>query len=321
MHPEDHPDEIAKVLARGETPAGSHRPIMVEEVLEALDPRPGQTVMDCTLGYGGHARELYAAVQPGGRLLAVDVDPFELPRTQSRLKELGYPEPSLLVRRMNFSGVPDWIAEITDSGVDILFADLGLSSMQLDDPARGFSYKFQGPLDMRMSPEQGPSAATWLAHATTAELTNILEENADLSGVEDLSQAILQAHDRDPKQSTRDLAGVIRHEVMRRPQEFDDTPDGIVRRVFQALRIAVNGEFDALDHLLEGLPSCMKSGGRVAFLTFHSGEDRRVKKAFKAGLNRGDFSEVARRVIRPSPEEQRANSRSGAAKLRVAIRA
>jgi 16S rRNA (cytosine1402-N4)-methyltransferase len=317
--PERFPDDVAKVLAAGKTPAGTHRPIMVREVLAALAPRPGDVAVDCTLGYGGHARELLAAVQPGGRLLAVDADPVELARTEVRLRRLGFPPAALVVRRMNFAGVAQWIAAEAPGGADVLLADLGLSSMQMDDPVRGFTFKVDGPLDMRMNPSRGRTAAELLSQLDREGLARLLKENADEPRAGELAEAILRAQVRAPLTTTAALAQVVRS-ACGPPRGSADESDAVVRRVFQALRIAVNDELGALDALLRSLPFCLKPGARAAFLTFHSGEDRRVKRAFRAGQRAGVYALIAARPIRATPEEQRANPRSASAKLRFAVR-
>jgi 16S rRNA (cytosine1402-N4)-methyltransferase len=311
LQPERYADDVAKVLDSGKTPAGMHRPILVREILEILSPKPGETAVDATLGYGGHARELLAAVQPGGRLLAVDADPVELPKTEARLRTLGYPPESLLVKRMNYAGLAAWLATEAPDGVDGLLADLGLSSMQLDDPARGFTCKADGPLDMRMNPARGLSAADLLTRLDRESLAHLLAENADEPQAELIAAAIVRSQQRRPLATTQQLAEVIRNTV---------ADADAVRRVFQAIRIAVNDEFGALETFLRQLPACLKPGGRVAILSFHSGEDRRVKQAFKAGLQAGLYREIAPEIIRPGLEEQRANPRSSSAKLRYAIR-
>lgn len=318
--PERYAEDVAKVLAGGKTPAGTHRPIMVSEILEVLAPRPGEIAMDCTLGYGGHARELLAAVQPGGRLLAMDADPLELPKTEARLRGLGFPPETLVVRRMNFAGFAGFVADESPDGVDLLLADLGVSSMQLDDPARGFSYKVDGPLDMRMNPARGATAADLLSKLDEDQLAEILAENSDEPHASELSRAILLAQARSPLATTRSLAEVVETACDKLFQQSGDTVKDTVRRVFQALRIAVNDEFGTLAAVLRQLPYCLKPGGRAAFLTFHSGEDRRVKLAFKSGLRDGIYSSIADEIIRPSADEQHANPRSSAAKLRFAIR-
>jgi 16S rRNA (cytosine1402-N4)-methyltransferase len=316
QNPERYAEDVAKVLASGKTPAGTHRPIMVREILDALALQPGEIVVDCTLGYGGHSRELLASVQPGGRLIALDQDPLELPKTEARLRALGFPEESLVVRRMNYAGVSALCAA---EKVDAMLADLGLSSMQIDDPARGFTFKTEAPLDMRMNPQKGLSAAELLARSSVEEIATWLREFSDEPHAAHFATAIKAAR---TLQKTTELAELIRREYPRgsRRVEADDIETS-VRRVFQAIRIAVNDEFGALDTFLRHLPGCLKPGGRVAILTFHSGEDRRVKQAFKSGLKDGLFFAVADEVIIASPEERRANPRSVPAKLRWAVRA
>jgi len=318
--PEKYADDVAKVIARGRTPVGTHRPIMVREVLKALAPQPGHIAVDCTLGYGGHAQELLAAVQPGGRLLAVDRDPIELPKAESRLRALGFPADSLVVKRMNYAGIARFIEAEAPGGADVLLADLGLSSMQIDDPARGFTFKVDGPLDMRMNPKHGQPASSLLSTLSEHELARILKDNADEPLASILARAILLAHDRTPLTTTRELAAVVGSAMVAQSHRSSETADEAVRRVFQALRIAVNDELGSLDIFLGQLPRCLKTGGRVAILSFHSGEDRRVKRAFKNGLRDGRYASISDDVIRPSAEEQRANPRSSAAKLRWAIR-
>lgn len=291
---------------------------MVREILAALAPRPGELAIDCTLGYGGHSREILNAIAPGGRLLGLDVDPIELPKTERRLREAGVPEDSLIVRRSNFAGLSRVVAEVFPEGADIILADLGLSSMQLDDPARGFSFKLDAPLDMRMNPHHGQSAAALLARLDEVRLAELLVDHADEPRAAQLARAICNAHSRQPVTTTRVLADVIRGSLSDRGVP-DEEVSRSIRRVFQALRIAVNDEFGALDSLLRQVVGCLRPGGRVAFLTFHSGEDRRVKLAFKSGLRDQQYAAVSE-VIRPSAEEQHANPRSASAKLRVAMR-
>ena len=312
------PDEVAHVLAKGRTPAGTHVPIMVAEVLAALAPAPGERAVDVTLGHGGHAQRLLERVLPGGRLLALDTDPIELPRTEARLRALGHDEPSLVVRRSNFAGLPAALASVGwEDGADVLLADLGLSSMQIDDPVRGFTFGAEGPLDMRMNPQRGVSAAQWLERVSATDLVTALRENADEPHAEAIAEGL--ARRRGHLATTQDLADAVRAAVAALVP--DDEADDSVRRVFQAVRIEVNDEFGALDTLLRALPWCVRPGGRVAFLSFHSGEDRRVKKAFQTGERDGTWAEVSPEVVRATPEERRANPRSRPAKLRWARRA
>ncbi|WP_240907095.1 16S rRNA (cytosine(1402)-N(4))-methyltransferase RsmH [Paludisphaera rhizosphaerae] len=318
--PDRYPDDVAKVIAGGKTPAGTHRPIMAAEILTMLEPRSGEVAVDCTLGYGGHARLLLAAVQPGGRLLGMDADPIELARTEARLRGLGFPPESLVVRRMNFAGLPRFLADESPAGADVLLADLGVSSMQIDDPDRGFSFKVAGPLDMRMNQAKGRPASVLLSGLSRPALARILAENADEPHALAMAGAILRAHSAGPIETTQGLAEVVRGEAERLGLSSDAAED-VVRRVFQAIRIEVNDEFGALTEFLRVLPACLKPGGRVAILTFHSGEDRRVKSAFKDGLRDGVYASIADDVVRASAAERRDNPRSSSAKLRYAVRA
>jgi 16S rRNA (cytosine1402-N4)-methyltransferase len=313
--PDRYVDDVEKILGAGKTPAGTHRPIMVEEILAVLKPRAGEIAVDCTLGHGGHASRLLQAIQPDGKLIAFDTDPIELPKTEARLRASGCEPDSLVVVRSNFVGLAHTLAVHATTGVDVLLADLGLSSMQIDDPKRGFSYKHDGPLDMRMNPLRGLSASEWLAKTSLADLAQLLSENADEPQAEPLARAIFQAQSRNPLTTTQSLVAVVRR-IMSNKSEA--TSSATVQRVFQAIRIAVNDEFGALDALLRQLPKCMKPGGRIAILSFHSGEDRRVKTAFKLGLSQGTFSQISEDVIRTSYGEQHANPRSASAKLRWA---
>ena len=309
------------MLAAGKTPAGSHRPIMVAEILAVLALRPGEHAVDCTLGFGGHARELCARLNPGGRLIGLDVDPFEHPKTTARLRAAAWGEEIFTAIRSNFAGLPKVLGSLGLAGVDAILADLGVSSMQLDDPARGFTFKTDSPLDLRLNPARAPSAAEWLARVTPAALATALTENSDEPHAELLARELAGLRRRTPLTRTLQLADAIRailreHAPRQDPEAIDDS----VRRVFQAIRIAVNDEFGALEMFLRHLPACLKPGGRVAILTFHSGEDRRVKQAFRAGVRAGVYAATNDEVVRASPEERRANPRSSSAKLRWAIR-
>jgi 16S rRNA (cytosine1402-N4)-methyltransferase len=301
--PERYADDVAKVIAGGKTPAGTHRPIMVAEVLEVLAPQAGEFAVDCTIGYGGHAVALLAAIQPGGQLLGIDIDPLELPKTEARLRALGFGPDSFATHRTNYAG----LARVLEKPADIILADLGLSSMQIDNPERGFTFKVDGPLDLRMNPQRGQTASALLASLDEAALAALLLENADEPASDRFARSILES----PVSTTLQLANAVR-----RVGGDDDA----VRRVFQALRIAVNDEFRALDAFLRDLPLCLKPGGRVAVLAFHSGEDRRVKKAFQEGARNGIYSDISRDIARPTAEEVRANPRSRSAKLRWARR-
>ncbi len=322
LNPARYGADVAKVLASGKTPAGSHRPIMVSEILAVLALQPGEHAVDCTLGFGGHARELLARINPGGRLIGLDVDPVEQPKTIARLRAAGWGEEVFTAVRSNFAGLPKVLGELGLDGVDAVLADLGVSSMQLDDPARGFTFKTDSPLDLRMNPSRAPSAADWLARVSAGALASALTENADEPQAELLARELTNRRGRMPFTRTLQLADSIRT-ILREhnPRRDPATEDDCVRRVFQAIRIAVNDEFGALDMFLRHLPDCLKPRGRVAILTFHSGEDRRVKHAFRQGMRAGIYSATNDEIVRAGAEERRANPRSSSAKLRWARRA
>jgi 16S rRNA (cytosine1402-N4)-methyltransferase len=312
--PQRYSETVARVLASGKTPAGTHRPVMVQEIMEVLAAKPGAIAVDCTLGYGGHAQEILARISPGGRLLGLDADPIELPKTEARLRSLGYGPEVFSAHRSNFAGLPQVLAKAGLPGADLILADLGVSSMQIDDPSRGFSTKQAGPLDMRMNPARGQSASVLLLCIDAAKFARLLEEDSDEPHSERLASVL--AGKSFP--TTLSLASAIRSELSRLSEEAVELS---VRRVFQALRIAVNDEFSALDTFLRRLPSCLNPSGRVAILTFHSGEDRRVKKSFASGRDADVYSQISDQVIRPGVTERNANPRSSSAKLRWACRA
>lgn len=321
LQPEKYAGDIGKILASGKTPAGMHRPILVAEILEVLNPQPGEQAVDCTLGYGGHATELLRRVSPGGCLLGLDVDPIEMPKTVARLRTAGYDESCFLSKASNFAGLKAALTSVAWEGADVVLADLGVSSMQIDDPERGFTFKVDAPLDLRMNPKRGIPASEWLARVSVAQLETALAVNSDEPHAAVLARGLVNYRARSPILRTVVLAEIVRKLVTdaHEPGNREDPTDS-VRRVFQALRIEVNDEFSALDTWLRQLPSCLKSGGRVAVLTFHSGEDRRVKQAFREGQREGVYSFVNREVVVAGPEERRANPRSTSAKLRWAIR-
>jgi 16S rRNA (cytosine1402-N4)-methyltransferase len=305
-------ETLAKVRAAGKTPAGLHVPILLPQIMRVLAPQPGERAVDCTLGSGGHAA---AILEAGATLLGLDQDPLEIERTEARLREKAAPE-ALIVKRMNFAGLPRALAEVGwEDGADVILADLGCSSMQFDNPSRGFSFKHDGPLDMRMNPKRGVSAREMLRKLSASKLQSLLSENADEPRAEILAQALAGTD----QVSTTAFAAAIRSALPFRLDE--DERETTVRRVFQALRIAVNEEFTALDTFLNQLPDCLRPGGRVAILTFHSGEDRRVKHLLRDALRGGIFSETNDDVIRPSAEEIRSNPRASPAKLRWAVKA
>lgn len=287
---------------------------MVQEVLECLRPAPGDLAVDCTLGGGGHAREILGRIRPGGRLIGLDVDPIELPRTEAALRAEGFGPDTFVARNVSFAALATVLG--TERPADMILADLGTSAMQLDSPARGFNYKAPGPLDMRMNPSRGAPAHTLFDRLHETELAALLDENAD----EPHAALIARLLKAERPQTTHALERLVRAGLTSADAAIPKAEVKMsIRRTFQALRIAVNHELSALDALLRAIPRCLAPGGRAVILTFHSGEDRRVKKAFQAGLRDGTYAEVARDVIRSSMDETRANRRSSAAKLRWAI--
>jgi 16S rRNA (cytosine1402-N4)-methyltransferase len=316
LDPVKHAETIAKVIESGKTPAGMHLPVLVDECLEALQLEPGLKGVDATLGFGGHATEILSRICPGGLLLGLDIDPIEQPKTEARLREAGYSEETFKAIRSNYAGIRKVLDAQALDTVDFVFADLGCSSMQIDDPRRGFTWKSDGPLDMRMNPGRGIPASEWLEKVKPDKLAAVLIENAD----EPLAESIAAALAGKSVTTTKALSRMVRAlpELAKLQEERADLT---VRRVFQAIRIAVNEEFAALDSFLRMLPACLKDGGRVAILTFHSGEDRRVKKSFQAGLKDGIWSAVSDAVIVAGNDERRSNPRSTPAKLRWAVKA
>lgn len=318
LNAERYASDVQKIVASGKTPAGTHRPIMVDEVLQCLQPMAGEIAVDCTLGGGGHAQAILERIQPGGRLIGLDVDPLELPRTEARLRAAGFGAGAFAAHHTNFAGLPRALAAEGLAAADVILADLGVSSMQIDNPARGFSYKEPGPLDMRMNPSHGEPASQLLARLSEKQLASLLTENAD----EPHAQLIARLLKDKPVATTHAVERVVRTGLVSAFPKLAKTDVKMsVRRTFQALRIAVNDELSVLDALLRVLPQCLASNGRVAIITFHSGEDRRVKKAFQAGKRAGVYAEIANEVIRSTKEETFSNRRAAAAKLRWAVRA
>lgn len=290
---------------------------MVAEVLRCLRPVPGDVAVDCTLGGGGHAQAILERIQPGGRLIGIDSDSIELPRSETRLRAAGFGTEVFIARHGNFARLPELLAAEGVSGADLILADLGVSSMQVEDPARGFSYQ-PGPLDMRMDPSQGEPASQLIDRLSEEQLAAMLIDHAD----EPHAALVANLIKPTPIAATHALERIVRLGLNKALPGLEKADVKMsVRRTFQAIRIAVNDELAALDALLLALPNCLSPGGRAAVLTFHSGEDRRVKKAFQAGARAGLYSEVAGAVIRSTKDETFSNRRAAAAKLRWAIRA
>ncbi len=319
LNPEKYQDTIERVISKGSTPAGMHISICVQEILTFLQIKPGMKGLDATLGYGGHSRKMLEALQGRGHLYALDVDPIEIVKTTKRLREAGFSEEIFTPISENFANV-DRVAEQYGS-FDFLLADLGVSSMQIDNPERGFSYKQEGPLDLRLNPQNGEPASERLQKMNREEIEGMLIDNSDEPYAAEIARAIAGRKRKGQKiDTTTKLAELIEETLDFLPEkERKEAVKKSCARVFQALRIDVNSEFEVLEAFLTKLPSCMAPGGRIAILTFHSGEDRLVKHAFKEGKKAGIYSEVAEDVIRPSSEECAKNPRAKSTKMRWAV--
>lgn len=319
--PEKYADTIEKVISKGSTPAGMHISICVNEILDFLQIQPGQQGLDATLGYGGHTRRMLEKLQGKGHMYALDVDPIEIVKTKQRLAEAGYGEDILTIKQTNFRNI-DQVAEEA-GGFDFILADLGVSSMQIDNPDRGFTYKFDGPLDLRLDPEKGESAAERLREVSYEELVGMFQENSDEPYAEEIATVIMKRNrTKNYVETTTQMKDAIEEALAFVPEK--DRKEAVKKscqRCFQALRIDVNSEFEVLYDFLDKLPDALRPGGKVAILTFHSGEDRLVKRAFKAGAKAGVYSEVSKDVIRPSAEECARNPRARSTKMRWAVKA
>lgn len=321
LNPEKYGDTVEKVIQKGGTPAGMHISIMVQEILDFLKIQPGQNGLDATLGYGGHTRAMLECLKGRGHLTALDVDPIEMAKTADRLLQLGFGPDILTIRQINFADVDQVAAE--NGKFDFVLADLGVSSMQIDNPERGFSYKYDGPLDLRLNPLKGEPASERLKHVTQDELEGMLIENSDEPYAADIARIISRELKKGGSiNTTGELRELVEKALVRVPAgERKEAVKKSCARTFQALRIDVNSEFEVLEAFLRKLPDVLNPGGRVAVLTFHSGEDRLVKKSFKELYKDGIYSDIAKDVVRPSAEECRRNSRAHSTKMRWAVKA
>jgi len=321
LQPEKYGDAIERVIQKGNTPAGMHLSICVKEILDFLQIAPGQTGLDATLGYGGHTLEMLKCLKSEGHLFATDVDPIELPRTRERLERLGYGPEILSIRQMNFSQINQVAAE--SGPLNFVLADLGVSSMQIDNPDRGFSFKREGPLDLRLNPKKGKSAAELLKTITQDDLESMFAQNSDEPHAAVIARAVFSEMNKGKEISTTtQLREIIKDALKFVPVKTrDDEVKKSCQRCFQALRIDVNSEFTVLRKFLDNLPGVLAEGGRVAILSFHSGEDRLVKKSFQEFFRAGVYREIAPEPIRPSLEECNINPRARSTKMRWAIKA
>jgi len=295
--------------------------VLLDEVLVALNPQPGQVIVDCTVGWAGHAAELLRRVGPAGRLIGIDLDADNLPRARERLEATGLP---FTLHHGNFAGLPAVLAAEGLTAADLIMADLGMSSMQVDDPARGFSYARDGPLDMRMDRTRGRTAAQLVNTLPESDLRQALQELGDEPGADHLAAAIVTAREQAPFARTGDLVRVLvdaTHacgwKLHPAPGKWNLHP---AARTFQALRILVNRELANIEALLRSLGGCLRSGGKAALISFHSGEDRLVKAAFRDGVRTGQYCRTSPEPIRASWRERASNPRARSAKLRWAER-
>jgi len=323
LHPDQFPEMQEHVRAQGRTPAGTHIPVLLDEVIDCLRPLQGEVVADLTLGYGGHALAFLEHIGPEGRLFGFDVDAVELDRARCRLEQAGFGKQVTLLRS-NFAGVDKALRANQVPGFDILFADLGVSSMQIDDPQRGLSYKQDGPLDMRMDLRIPQTAADLLASMSRNDLSDLLRDHGDEPDHDRIAAEIVRRRIQSPILRTKELVRLV-FEVKglprrkwsngKSPAEREIHP---AARTFQALRMRVNDESGCLRQLLRIAPYCLNPEGRIGIISFHSGEDRIVKRAFRAGLRDGIFTTVSDQPLRPGPTETRNNPRSRSAKFRWA---
>lgn len=304
------------------TPAGEHRPVLLQEVLSCLQPKPGDFALDCTVGFGGHAKVLMERIGPSGRLIGLDLDAENLDRASHSLATIGL---HFRLHHANFAGAAAILAQEEIESVDLVLADLGMSSMQLDDAQRGFSYVREGPLDMRMDRQRGRTAAEWLAHMSEHDIAQALAEWGDEPAALAIAKAIVQTRKHSPLTTTQQLSELIgqvvkqpttRQQGWRLHPKQNQWKTHPAARTFQALRILVNRELANLQHLLRMLPMLLKPGGRAAIISFHSGEDRLIKQAFKQGIASGVFSEGCDEPIRAGYAEKQTNPRARSAKLR-----
>lgn len=321
LNPEKYADTIEKVISKGSTPAGMHISICVKEILDFLKIQPGQKGLDATLGYGGHTKAMLECLNGNGHIYALDVDPIERKKTKQRLAEAGYGEDILTVIGENFANID--IVGKEYGPFDFMLADLGVSSMQIDNPERGFSYKQEGPLDLRLNPMKGVPASERLKKLAEDEIEGMLVENSDEPYAAEIAHQITETFRKGGKiETTTALADVIAEALSVLPEsERKEAVKKSCQRSFQALRIDINSEFEVLEAFLEKLPDVLAPGGRVAILTFHSGEDRMVKKSFKRMKKAGLYQEIAEDVIRPSAQECAQNGRARSTKMRWAVRA
>lgn len=295
-----------------------HLPVLLNEVMHCLDLRAGNVVVDCTLGLGGHSAAMLQAVGLGGHLLAFDFDSANIARARERLDAVGS---NYTLQHGNYAGIDKVLGQLGIAQVDAILADVGVASPQIDDPARGFSYKQPGPLDMRMDPTRGEPAAVLVNRMTQKQLADAILELGDETDADYIAELIVQERTKSPITTTDRLMEIVcaaRNFTIERAAGAKLHP---AARTFQALRMLVNRELPNLQRLMDVAPAVLKPGGRLGIISFHSGEDRIVKRAFRDGLRSGIYAEISDEAIVATEEEIKANPRSRSAKLRWGIRA
>jgi 16S rRNA (cytosine1402-N4)-methyltransferase len=324
LAPEQHADHTAHLREKGRAPVGTHVPVLLEPVLEFLAPQPGEVMVDATLGFGGHARELLKRLLPGGRLIGLDQDVVELEKTRARLAEFG---DALHLHAVRFAGIAKVLGAEGLTAVDGILADLGVSSMQLDDPTRGFSLKHEGPLDLRMDPRKKTTGAELVNSLAELELAELLRDLSDEPDAEAIARELVATRSRRPFALTSELVDAVFRAKGLSRRQWREQSAGAGRALhpaaltFQALRIRVNDELGQLRELLRVAPLLLWPGGRLAVISFHSGEDRFVKESFARGCADGVYRQTSDEPLRASPEEVHFNSRAASAKLRGAVKA
>lgn len=307
-------DTILRELMNPDPTPIRHQPVMVEAVIDGLSPRPGGRIVDCTVGTGGHGLAILPHLMPSGRLIALDCDAQALVAAQTRLTEFSS---HVTFIHDNFRHLPQILRRVRLTKVDGVLADLGVSSLHLDQPQRGFSFQREGPLDMRMDPRLTTTAASLLRRLPERELIWILETYGEERWARRIAKRLMAVRQAAPLETTTQLARLIAQAVppSRAPRRIHPAT-----RTFQALRIAVNDELASLEALLAALPNVLRSGGRAVLITFHSLEDRLVKQAFRRGVQDGVFRMLTKKPLVPSDAEVAKNPRSRSAKLRAVER-
>jgi 16S rRNA (cytosine1402-N4)-methyltransferase len=319
-----HPELRDKLRAKGKTPAGSHIPVLVAEALEWLNPQVGQIMADCTLGFGGHCRAFCKLLGTTGKMVAFDMDGIELEKTKRRLENVQTP---IIFKHSNFAGIEKAMREEQIEGFDIIFADLGVSSMQIDNPERGISYKNDGPLDMRLDTRIQKTAEDLINTLSAEEIGKALWEYSDEPDFEQIARMIVAQRQVQPITTIAQLMRLVfavkgltvnSFKKQQRTSKFGSLHPAA--RTFQALRILVNDELGSLKELLRVAPNCLKKGGRIGIISFHSGEDKLVKNSFRDGYANGVYSAFTKDAIVPKIKEVMANPRCSSAKLRIAVK-